>query len=176
MVTVLIDDIFKSNAHTLVNPINCVGVMGKGLALEFKRRFPDMFQDYQRRCFAKEVVPGKPYLYRRADPPWIINFPTKDHWLSPSKVEYIEHGLDYLAQRYREWGIESLAVPALGCGLGGLSWRSIGPLLYQRLQRFEIPVLLYAPFRTPKEELLPAFFNQSLTASSREKEPLTKIR
>lgn len=163
MVQVLIDDIFQSKAHTLVNPVNCVGVMGKGLALEFKRRFPDMFQDYQQRCAAKEVLPGQPYLYRRSEPPWIINFPTKAHWLSPSKIEYIEHGLVYLSQHYKDWGVKSLAVPALGCGLGSLSWRSVGPLLYQRLQRLEIPVLLYAPFGTPRELLLPSFLDKSLT-------------
>ena len=79
MVNVIMGDIFESRAQTLVNTVNCVGIMGKGIALEFKKRFPDMFEDYVKRCEAKQVRLGRPYLFERMFPPWILNFPTKNH-------------------------------------------------------------------------------------------------
>src|SRR6266446_3591405 len=120
MVNVLIGDIFKSSAQTLVNTVNTVGVMGKGIALGFRKTFPDMYRDYVRRCSRREVRIGVPYLYRRVVPPHIINFPTKDHWRSPSRLEDIVEGLRYLDSHVIEWGITSLAVPPLGCGEGRL--------------------------------------------------------
>ena len=159
MVTVLIGDLFESGAQTLVNTVNCVGVMGKGTALAFKKKFPDMFGDYAERCNRGSVRVGMPYLYRRMYEPWILNFPTKDHWRSVSKLSDIEHGLEYLYDHYREWEITSLAVPPLGCGHGQLDWRVVGPTLYRHLSRFEIPVKLYAPYMTPEEELQPGFLS-----------------
>lgn len=129
MMRVLINDIFQSKAQTLVNTVNCVGIMGKGLALEFKKRFPDMFKDYAERCTRGEVRLGKPYVYKSLLPPWIINFPTKEHWRSVSNLQDITRGLDYLVNHYKEWGITSLAVPPLGCGEGQLEWRIVGPTL-----------------------------------------------
>jgi O-acetyl-ADP-ribose deacetylase (regulator of RNase III)/uncharacterized protein YwgA len=145
MVDILVGDLFESEAQTLVNTVNCVGVMGKGVALEFKKRFPDMYADYLRRCERGEVRLGRPYLFRRPTPPWILNFPTKNHWRATSELSSIEAGLEYLGQHYREWGIESLAVPPLGCGQGGLDWEVVGPVLVRHLQRLDIPVKLYAP-------------------------------
>jgi uncharacterized protein YwgA/O-acetyl-ADP-ribose deacetylase (regulator of RNase III) len=153
MVKTLIGDMFKSSAQTWVNTVNCVGVMGKGVALEFKKRFPDMYSDYLQACAAGEVRLGKPYLYRRTVTPWILNFPTKDDWRAVSKLSDIIAGLIYLEEHYRIWGITSLAVPPLGCGQGQLDWRVVGPTLYRHLNRLEIPVELYAPFGTPDEEL-----------------------
>src|SRR5262249_6176548 len=89
--------------------------------------------------------------------PWIINFPTKKHWRSISRIEDIEEGLDYLEAHYKQWGVTSLAVPPLGCGEGGLEWRIVGRVLYERLLRFRIPVMLFAPFGTPREQLEHAF-------------------
>lgn len=132
MIRVINGDLFNSQAQTLVNTVNCVGVMGKGVALEFKKRFPDMFQDYARRCKDKHVVLGRPYIFKRKLPPWILNFPTKDHWRSVSRLKDIVEGLHYLQQHYQEWGITSLAVPPLGCGQGQLDWRIVGPILYHR--------------------------------------------
>jgi len=160
MVTVKVGDMFQSKAQTWVNTVNCVGVMGKGVALEFKRRFPDMYEDYVRRCRAGQVKLGLPYLYKRVVPPWILNFPTKEDWRSVSRLDKIEEGLRYLEEHYREWGIESLAVPPLGCGQGQLEWRVVGPTLYRYLKRLDIPVELYAPFETPHEELKPEFLDQ----------------
>ena len=119
--------------------------MGKGIALAFKRRFPEMFVDYVARCQQGEVKLGEPYLYYNVSQPWLLNFPTKNHWRSPSRLEDIVAGLAYLEARYREWGITSLAVPALGCGAGQLSWDAVGPLLSDALRRFDTPVELYTP-------------------------------
>jgi len=160
MVKVRIGDIFKSQSQTLVNTVNCVGVMGKGLALEFKRRFPDMYDDYVRRCRAGEVKLGKPYLYRALTLPWVLNFPTKGHWRSVARLADIIRGLEYLEGHYREWGITSLVVPALGCGLGHLEWRVVGPTLCRHLNRLDIPAELYAPPGTPGDELQLIFLEQ----------------
>src|SRR5436309_3851802 len=118
MVRVLVGDIFKSEAQTLVNTVNTVGVMGKGLALEFKKRYPEMFLDYVERCKRRDVKLGKPYLFSSLIPPWILLFPTKEHWRSVSSLSAIERGLVYVKAHYKNWGITSLAVPPLGCGLG----------------------------------------------------------
>src|SRR5262245_30938499 len=166
MVAVKIGYLFDSDAQTLVNTVNCVGVMGKGVALEFKNRFPDMYSDYLEKCKAGQVRLGKPYLFRRIVPPWILNFPTKDHWRSVSRLQDIEDGLRHLLAHYLEWGITSLAVPPLGCGQGQLEWRVVGPTLYRYLNQMDIPVELYAPLDTPHEELRRSFFDQALTPAS----------
>lgn len=157
MIKVVQGNLFDSNAQTLVNTVNTVGVMGKGIALEFRHHFPDMYSDYLRRCKAGEVQLGRPYLYRGLHPPFVLNFPTKKHWRSPSRLEDIVRGLEYLREHYVQWGITSLAVPPLGCGNGQLEWRVVGPVLYQELKKLPIPVQLYAPFDTPHEALQPEF-------------------
>jgi len=170
MVTVLTGSLFESNAQTIVNTVNCVGIMGKGIALEFKNRFPDMFADYVARCEAKQVKLGQPYLYRRLLTPWIVNFPTKDHWRSVATIKDIIHGMKYLESHYKEWEITSLALPPLGCGQGQLEWRIVGPTLYKYLNGFDIPVELYAPYGTAPSEMNPDFLNHpselSLTSPS----------
>ncbi|HIQ20657.1 MAG TPA: Appr-1-p processing protein [Planctomycetes bacterium] len=178
MIKVLVGDLFASRAQTLVNTVNCVGVMGKGIALEFKRRFPEMHEDYLRRCKARQVKLGRPYLYRSLVPPWILNFPTKDHWRSVSKLEDIVRGLRYLEQHYRAWGITSLAVPPLGCGHGQLEWRVVGPTVYRHLKRLDIPVELYAPYGTAHEELQPTFLEQPPVpeAAAAEGEPPDRLK
>jgi len=167
-VKVLVGDLFEAKSQTLVNTVNCVGVMGKGIALEFKKRFPDMYRDYVARCERREVQLGKPYLYKMLLPPWILNFPTKDHWRSVASLDSIVEGLDYLLTHYREWGIESLAVPPLGAGQGQLEWRIIGPTLYHYLSQMDIPVELYAPYNTPHEELQVDFLNRDMSADTPE--------
>lgn len=148
-----VGDLFKSSAQTLVNTVNCVGIMGKGIALEFKKRFPEMYEDYAQRCDRGEVKLGRPYLFKQGGGPWVLNFPTKDHWRSVSKLSDISAGLEYLKARYKEWGITSLAVPPLGCGSGQLDWDVIGPTLYRHLSQLDIPVELYAPHGTPPKQL-----------------------
>ena len=164
MIAVVKGDLFESRAHTLVNTVNCVGVMGKGVALGFRKRFPDMYEDYVLRCGAGEVRLGEPYLFKRLVPPWILNFPTKDHWRSVARLSDIVAGLDYLTGHYKEWGIESLAVPPLGCGEGQLDWRVVGPTLYRTLAALDIDVELYAPHGASAEELAPEFLAEQADA------------
>jgi len=142
---IIIGDIFQSEVQTLINAVNCIGVMGKGIALEFKNRFPEMYEDYVSRCTRKEVRLGEPYLFRRSSRPQIINFPTKDHWKSLSRIEDIEQGLKHLLAHYKEWGVTSLAIPALGCGNGQLEWREIKLLIFKYVKQIDVPVEVYAP-------------------------------
>jgi O-acetyl-ADP-ribose deacetylase (regulator of RNase III)/uncharacterized protein YwgA len=137
-------DLLKSGMHALVNTVNTVGVMGKGVAMAFKKRYPAMYVDYVRRCDKHEVKLGEPYPYE-ADDHLIINFPTKQHWRSSSQLDDIVAGLKYLERHYKEWNIRSLAVPPLGCGNGQLDWRLVRPVLLHHLRRLDIPVELYAP-------------------------------
>lgn len=143
-VRILEGDLLKSKMDALVNTVNTVGIMGKGVALAFKNRYPDMYRDYVKRCERGEVRLGEPYVYRAADHV-IVNFPTKQHWRSVSRLSDIEAGLDYLEDHYKEWQIRSLTVPPLGCGNGQLEWRVVGPILLRHLKRLDIPVELYAP-------------------------------
>lgn len=166
MIRVLIGDMFESEAQTLVNTVNCVGIMGKGIALEFKNRFNAMYEDYVKRCKAGAVQLGEPYLYRSLLSPWVLNFPTKGHWRAVSKISDIIAGLEYLEQHYQEWGITSLACPALGCSNGQLEWRVVGPMLYQYLSRLDIPVELYAPFGTPQEQMEMSFLAKEVDLSA----------
>ena len=149
MVHLVTGNLFDSEAQTLVNAVNCAGVMGKGIALAFKRRYPAMLADYVARCKDGRMRLGEPYLYRDSAPPYIVNFPTKDHWRSATKLEEIVAGLAYLEAHYRAWGITSLAVPALGCGAGQLAWDVVGSVLQEALGRLDIPVELYAPVENP---------------------------
>lgn len=157
MIEVKIGNLLDSNAQTLVNTVNCVGIMGKGIALQFKKQFPQMFVEYAARCDRGEVRLGRPYLYRQLVGPQIINFPTKGHWRSMARLGDIVEGLDYLEARYKEWGITSIAVPPLGCGNGQLEWKVVGRTLYRHLAQIDIPVELYAPEGTPISQLQSSF-------------------
>jgi O-acetyl-ADP-ribose deacetylase (regulator of RNase III)/uncharacterized protein YwgA len=157
---ILVGDILQSTAQTLINTVNCVGVMGKGIALEFKNHFPEMHEDYLGRCKRGEVKLGLPYLYRTLFPPQIINFPTKEHWKSVSKLSDIERGLKYLLAHYKEWGVKSLAIPPLGCGNGQLGWRLVGPLIYRFVTQLDVPVEMYAPYGTSPKELTREFLEK----------------
>lgn len=135
-------DIFDSKAQVIVNTVNCKGVMGKGLALAFKQRYPDMFTVYQQECKTGKLHIGYPTLYQKSTP-WILNFPTKDHWRFPSKLEYLEKGLEYFVANYRKDGITSIAFPKLGTKNGRLSWDDVGPLMAQYLSKLDIDVYIY---------------------------------
>lgn len=150
---ILIDDIMKSKKQTLVNTVNCVGVMGKGIALEFKNRFPEMYREYVSLCKNHAVQPGRPYLYSDLTGASVLMFPTKDHWRSPSKLSYIVDGLDWFVENYQKLGITSVAFPPLGCGNGGLKWETVGPIMYRKLANLPIDIDLYAPFGTKREYL-----------------------
>jgi O-acetyl-ADP-ribose deacetylase (regulator of RNase III) len=135
-------DIFDSKAQVIVNPVNCKGVMGKGLALAFKRRYSAMFTAYQQECKTGNLRIGNPILYR-ASIPWILNFPTKDDWRFPSKLEYLEKGLQYVVDNYKQEGITSIAFPKLGVQNGQLSWDDVGPLMAKYLSQLDIDVYIY---------------------------------
>jgi O-acetyl-ADP-ribose deacetylase (regulator of RNase III) len=148
--------VFDANTQTIVNTVNTIGVMGRGLALEFKRRFPAMYEDYRLRCARKEVRVGQPYLYRGSTP-WILNFPTKEHWRRPSRLEWIRQGLEYFRERYREWGIESIAFPPLGTQLGGLPLEQVYQEMTRVLGPLDIDVVIcrYSPQDRPVEQAAP---------------------
>lgn len=167
---VKIGNIFESKCTTIVNTVNCVGVMGKGIALEFKKRYPSMYHDYVQKCDTGEVRPGRPFVYQNSDGTKILNFPTKDHWRSPSRLSYVIDGLDWFVQNYENYGISSIAFPPLGCGNGGLTWSIVGPTMYGKLCKLPINVEVYAPFGTSPKEMSIEF----LTANLNEGEVLGK--
>lgn len=135
-------DIFESKTHVIVNTVNCRGVMGKGLALAFKQKFPEMFPVYQQECKTGKLRIGHPTLYQRSTP-WILNFPTKKEWRLPSKIEYLEQGLEYFVANYKKAGIKSIAFPKLGAQNGKLSWDDVGPLMAKYLSQVDIDVYIY---------------------------------
>jgi O-acetyl-ADP-ribose deacetylase (regulator of RNase III) len=157
-------DMFFTERQTLTISVNCVGVMGKGLASKSKYRFPDVYVEYQDLCKKKKLALGRPYLYRRGtsvfdemkDTSFNINdssnsgtcfllFPTKYHWREKSRIDKIEKGLQWLVSNYKKVGIESLAIPALGCGLGGLKWQEVGPTMCKYLASMNINTTIYLP-------------------------------
>ena len=143
MITYVQGDIFESSAKLLVNPVNTAGVMGKGLALEFKKRYPAMFNEYRRLCENGEFQVGDLGLYK-SDDRWILNFPTKRDWRDKSTEEIIEAGLQKFIGMYADTGIESVAFPMLGCGLGGLDWETqVRPLMELYLQPLPIEIFIY---------------------------------
>ena len=129
--------IFESSAQTLVNTINCVGVMGKGLALEFKNRYPAMFDKYKSFCDKGVFKPGVLWIYKAEDGKWILNFPTKIDWRNPSEMSYIEEGLTKFVEIWKEKGITSIAFPLLGCNNGGLNPDEVIPLMEKYLNQCE---------------------------------------
>ena len=149
MIVTATGDILASGADALVNPVNCVGVMGKGLALGFKRAFPGNFQAYVEACRHGEVQPGRILAVATGSttpPRFILNFPTKRHWRDGSRLEDIEAGLDALATELRHRGIRSVAVPPLGCGLGGLDWAEVRPRIEAVLGGLEgVEIRVYGP-------------------------------
>ena len=138
-------NIFETKLQTIVIPVNLQGVMGKGLALQAKRLYPDIYNIYKEICNKKYIDIGNPYLCKTDNvlQHWFLLFPTKDYWRNPSKIEYIESGLNYLINNYNEWGILSIATPLLGCGCGGLSEQIIKPVISHYLQKIDIPVQIY---------------------------------
>jgi O-acetyl-ADP-ribose deacetylase (regulator of RNase III) len=144
MITYVTGDLFESPAQTLVNTVNTVGVMGKGVALQFKRYFPEMFTEYQRLCEEEQIKVGVLHVFRTPNKQ-VLNFPTKEHWRRPSKIEYIERGLETFARNYRDIGVTSIAFPPLGCGNGELKWDEVRPIMEKFLFELPIPIYLYPP-------------------------------
>lgn len=143
MISYIKGNLFTSNAKILVNTVNTVGVMGKGIAADFKRIYPKMFEEYRFRCESKKLDIGNLFLYKTPNK-WILNFPTKRHWKSPSKLEYIEEGLKKLVAQANELQLNDIAMPKLGCGNGGLDWETqVKPLVEKYLKKSPINVSIY---------------------------------
>ncbi len=152
-VTMIKGNIFATRAQTIVNTINCVGVMGAGIALEFRLRQPEMFEKYATLCEEKKIRPGILWLYR-AENQWILNFPTKDHWKHPSKPKYLELGLQKFAATYRTKGITSIAFPLLGADKGGLAKEVSLQIMRQYLDPLpDISVEIYEYSREAHDDL-----------------------
>lgn len=142
-------DILKCDAEAVVNPVNCVGVMGRGLTLQFRTAFPGNYDEYRKVCARGQLKPGMMLIHdlnRLTWPRYVVNFPTKRHWKEPSSIEDIESGLCTLVTEIRNRGIGSVAVPPLGCGLGGLDWRLVRPMIEHAFSELtDVIVYLYEP-------------------------------
>ncbi|MDW5299691.1 MAG: macro domain-containing protein [Sedimentibacter sp.] len=154
MLTYIKGDLFSSPAQVLVNTVNTVGVMGKGIALEFKNKYPEMFKAYQNACENQSFDIGKLLLWKKSEK-WILLFPTKKNWRAPSQISYIEKGLEKFVQSYEKLGIESIAFPRLGCGNGGLDWNVVKPIIEKYLKPLPIHIYIYVD---KYEESTPGIF------------------
>ena len=156
MIKLVKGDLLKADAEAIVNTVNIVGVMGKGIALQFKQAFPENYEAYRKACDHHELQPGKMFVFatnKFVNPKYIINFPTKRHWKGKSRMEDIETGLKALVDAIKKLEIRSVAVPPLGCGNGGLHWDDVRPRIeavFRSLQ--DVTVLLYTPHGAPDEE------------------------
>jgi O-acetyl-ADP-ribose deacetylase (regulator of RNase III) len=149
-------DLLRQDADAIVNTVNCVGVMGKGIALQFKQKWPENFRAYERACRLGQVKIGRMFLFDSGGlvrPHFIINFPTKTHWREKSRIEYIEAGLKDLVAQVKRLGIKSIALPPLGCGNGGLSWERVRNLISEAFSSLpDVDVLLFEPKGAPSPQ------------------------
>jgi O-acetyl-ADP-ribose deacetylase (regulator of RNase III) len=156
MITETKGNLLEADVEALVNTVNCVGIMGKGIALQFKKAFPENFKDYEKACEKGQVLLGKMFLVnlnRLQNPRYIINFPTKKHWHADSRLKDIATGLEDLVRVIKELKIHSVAIPPLGCGHGGLEWNEVRHLIEKFLsQLVDVQVMLYPPIGAPKPE------------------------
>ena len=153
MIKYVTGNFFDYDANIRVNTVNCVGVMGAGVALQFKKKFPDMFKDYYKACKHDEVKPGKPHVWVKYDlfsELTIINFPTKVHWKNPSEYEYVEKGLNWLRDFLRDKNESVVTLPALGCGHGGLEWERVKELIHHYLDDVNAEILVFEPSSSRK--------------------------
>lgn len=171
------ENIFNSKMQTIVNTVNCVGVMGKGIALVFKLRYPKMFDIYKDYCNRKLISIGKLWLYKdETNAPWVLNFPTKFHWKYPSKIEYIEKGLQKFIETYKEKGITSIAFPMLGTHNGGLDKTEVLSLMTRYLSNCDIPIEIYDYDPNAKDDLFETFKTKWNSIPENEKKFVTAIR
>ncbi|WP_163870819.1 macro domain-containing protein [Myxococcus eversor] len=153
MIELVEGDLLQADVEALINAANTEGVMGKGIALQFKRAFPAMFKEYKREAKAGRLEMGRVHVFdvgSSKGPRWVINFPTKRSWRQPSLLEWIRTGLASLVEEVQRRGIQSLAVPALGCGNGGLAWEEVFPFIEESFARIpSVRVLVYPPPDAP---------------------------
>ena len=160
-------DLVAADVDALVNTVNTEGVMGKGLALQIKNAFPDVFAEYARACKQRTVAIGNMHIVHRSTRPrFVINFPTKKRWRHPSKLEYIESGLGDLIIQVRKLDIRSIAIPPLGCGLGGLEWSEVKPRIIDAFTSLpEVRVVLFEPESAPSNSEIVKRAQAALTSS-----------
>lgn len=158
MIKLMQGDILKADVEALVNTVNCIGVMGRGIALQFSKAFPENSKVYKSACDKKQLHPGMMLvcgLNRFENPQYVINFPTKRHWKGKSRIEDIESGLKVLIEEVRKRDIHSIAIPPLGCGLGGLNWEQVRPMIENAFESLpNMNVLLYEPAGAPAAEIM----------------------
>jgi O-acetyl-ADP-ribose deacetylase (regulator of RNase III) len=146
-------DLLRADAEALVNAVNCVGIMGRGIALQFKNEFPANFQAYAAACKRQQLQPGRMFVFETGmltNPKFIVNIPTKRHWRGNSRMEDIDSGLKALVGEIRKRGIRSIAIPPLGCGLGCLSWDDVRPRIEAALGGIEkLHVIVFGPGGAP---------------------------
>jgi len=150
VISYLQGDLLAADVDALVNAVNTVGVMGKGIALAFKTRFPANYEAYAAACQRGEVVTGRMFVtdtQALLGPRWIVNFPTKQHWRDPSRLEWVQTGLQDLRRFLLAQGVQSVALPALGAGLGGLSWPTVRAEIAAALADLAVDVRVYEPLR-----------------------------
>lgn len=148
MVYFLDGNMFELKSQYLVNTINCVGAMGKGIALEFKNRYPEMFTEYKKQCEEGKIDIGLPFIWENTDlfdPVVIINLPTKMHWRDPSKLIFIQKGLNWLEEYFKDKPDVTINMPALGCGNGGLDWDTVKDMIYKQLHPLQATFYVYSP-------------------------------
>ena len=179
-ITEITGNIFTSECQTLVNTVNCNGVMGAGIALEFKLRHPKMFEQYVEHCKRGRIDIGKLWLYKPSqdagDRRWVLNFPTKRNWKLPSRWEYLEAGLEKFVAAYREKGISSVAFPALGASNGGLNEDDVVTLMRRHLAACDIPVNIYRYDPTASDDLYDEFRTRMLNLEDRAAATATGLR
>lgn len=140
-------NLLDSDATAIVNTVNCIGASGKGIALEFKKKYPKETLIYKKACQQDIVKTGRMFVVPIENNRWIINFPTKQHWRNESKLEWIKDGLDDLHTLLKNSKLESIAIPPLGCGLGKLDWNIVKPLIINKLSDLDTTVYLYEPLK-----------------------------
>jgi len=150
-------NIFQTTCEALVNPVNCMGVMGKGLAYEFRLRYPDLYQEYKKQCEKNQIQIGKLWIYKAKDGKVIVNFPTKYHWKYPSKIEYLEKGLKNFVEIYKQEGITSIAFPVLGSENGKIPLQVALNVMKMYLQNLDLKIEIYIFDKDYPDDLLPIF-------------------
>ncbi len=149
MITFKTGNIFEEDIEAIVNTVNCIGIMGRGIALQFKKKYPANFKAYAEAAKHNEIIPGKMFVFennKNSSPKYIINFPTKRHWRDKSRISDIQSGLHALAKTIQKEKIQSIAIPPLGCGLGGLNWGEVRQLILNTFEKLpDINIIVFEP-------------------------------
>jgi len=181
MIEIKKGNIFTTNCHTIVNTINTVGIMGAGIAYEFKLRFPEMFEKYKQFCESKQINIGTLWIYKlikydNENYEYILNFPTKQHWKYPTKIEYLEQGLQKFIDTYKQKGILSIAFPLLGASKGGLSEEQSISIMKKYLDKIDIPVEIWYFDPNAKDDLYEEFKDKFLNLDNNTIKEQSKLR